>query len=286
MTHKEREIRRNEMRAYKAEGHTSKEVAERFGVSRSFAKKVCNGIAPQGNQYTSGKFDRVANAKRYIEERTPQFEYAGNFTGIDGFVDLKCKICGTITKRSFVSVKHGTATCGFCVEETRKQKAEKRAEQKDAQKREAKEKKKAERDARNKAKIRELMLTNSYSQIAMKQCPVCQSLFVGKRKYCSDECRIKNYWNIKGEYRYLFPLEELYERDNGICYLCGKPCDWNDKEEKNGVIVYGNNYPSRDHVIPKSKGGEHSWENLRLAHRLCNTRKSNIPLVKKITKIF
>jgi hypothetical protein len=42
------------------------------------------------------------------------FEYAGNFTGIDGYVDLKCKKCGTILRKSFVCVKHGKAKCEEC----------------------------------------------------------------------------------------------------------------------------------------------------------------------------
>lgn len=83
---------------------------------------------------------------------------------------------------------------------------------------------------------------------------------------------------MKDGYRYKFGLKELYDRDAGVCYICGGLCDWEDKQAVNGVWIYGNNYPSRDHVIPKSKGGENSWDNLRLAHRLCNSRKRDIPL--------
>ena len=32
-----------------------------------------------------------------------------------------------------------------------------------------------------------------------------------------------------------------------------------------------------DHFVPRSKGGDGSWENLRLACRLCNDRKSDLP---------
>ncbi len=84
---------------------------------------------------------------------------------------------------------------------------------------------------------------------------------------------------MKDGYRHLFPLEDVYRKDNGICYICGKVCDWNDYTERNGVIIYGDNYPSRDHVIPKSKGGGNTWDNIRLAHRLCNSRKRDRPLV-------
>lgn len=41
------------------------------------------------------------------------------------------------------------------------------------------------------------------------------------------------------------------------------------------VFIAGNWYPSIDHVIPISKGGRHSWDNVKLAHRLCNSVKSN-----------
>ena len=66
-------------------------------------------------------------------------------------------------------------------------------------------------------------------------------------------------------------LEALYKRDSGVCYLCGKPCDWNDKNE----TTVGSTYPSIDHVIPISRGGLHAWNNVRLAHFECNWRKSD-----------
>jgi len=66
-------------------------------------------------------------------------------------------------------------------------------------------------------------------------------------------------------------LEALFRRDSGVCYLCGKPCDWNDKQEN----IVGPNYPSIDHVVPVSQGGLHSWSNVKLAHFACNAIKSD-----------
>lgn len=66
-------------------------------------------------------------------------------------------------------------------------------------------------------------------------------------------------------------LEALYRRDSGVCYLCGKPCDWDDKSNN----AVGMNYPSIDHIIPVSRGGLHAWDNVRLAHFGCNLRKKN-----------
>lgn len=54
-------------------------------------------------------------------------------------------------------------------------------------------------------------------------------------------------------------LSVLYERDEGICQICKKPCT---KEEA-----------SIDYIKPVSKGGKHIWGNVQLAHLLCNIRK-------------
>ena len=75
-------------------------------------------------------------------------------------------------------------------------------------------------------------------------------------------------------------LIDLFNRDNGVCWLCGEKCNYQDKElkiSKNGrrYIATGPNYPSIDHVVPLSKGGLHTWENVRLAHKKCNIKKSN-----------
>lgn len=71
-------------------------------------------------------------------------------------------------------------------------------------------------------------------------------------------------------------LKRLYKRDTGICYLCGEPCDYNDKViTVEGHYIVGRTYPSIEHVKPLSKGGKHSWDNVKLAHHWCNTQKSD-----------
>lgn len=70
-------------------------------------------------------------------------------------------------------------------------------------------------------------------------------------------------------------LQKLFKRDGGVCYLCGGMCEWDDKEIRDGHTVHLNNYPSIEHVIPLSRGGEHSWNNVRLSHRYCNAIKSD-----------
>lgn len=76
-------------------------------------------------------------------------------------------------------------------------------------------------------------------------------------------------------------LKKLYQRDNGICYLCGKPCDYEDyKRSDKGAFIAGKLYPSIDHVKPLSHGGTHTWDNIRLAHMICNSHKRDkVPAV-------
>ena len=53
----------------------------------------------------------------------------------------------------------------------------------------------------------------------------------------------------------------IYRRDNGICQICGKKCEWNDWEA--------------DHIIPWSKGGKTEIENGQVLCIACNSKKSD-----------
>jgi 5-methylcytosine-specific restriction endonuclease McrA len=41
------------------------------------------------------------------------------------------------------------------------------------------------------------------------------------------------------------------------------------------VVVFSKNYLPIDHVIPRSKGGKHSWDNVVIACEPCNSRKGD-----------
>ncbi len=64
-------------------------------------------------------------------------------------------------------------------------------------------------------------------------------------------------------------LSRVIIKYNGICQICGKPVDLSAKEK--GHIRRA--YPTVDHVVPISKGGGHTWENVQLAHMGCNAGK-------------
>jgi 5-methylcytosine-specific restriction endonuclease McrA len=62
--------------------------------------------------------------------------------------------------------------------------------------------------------------------------------------------------------------EEIAERDNFICHICEQAVDMSlPRTSKFGATL--------DHVIPVSKGGVDSRENLKLAHWICNIKKSD-----------
>lgn len=64
-------------------------------------------------------------------------------------------------------------------------------------------------------------------------------------------------------------LKKLIKRDHGICQICGRPVD-NTSRSGNGL---GMLYPTLDHIVPLSKGGGHTWDNVQLAHLICNSYK-------------
>ncbi len=49
----------------------------------------------------------------------------------------------------------------------------------------------------------------------------------------------------------------VFARDGGRCQYCGAPAE------------------NIDHVVPRSRGGQHVWENVVAACRPCNTRKED-----------
>lgn len=64
-------------------------------------------------------------------------------------------------------------------------------------------------------------------------------------------------------------LETLRDKAAGHCGIC--------KEELDSTLVFPNPYStSIDHIVPLSKDGSHTLENLQLAHLQCNVRKGAI----------
>lgn len=74
-----------------------------------------------------------------------------------------------------------------------------------------------------------------------------------------------------GKYEKGISIKKLIERDGNKCYLCGRE------------VSYSNStidplYPNIEHVMPISRGGTHSWDNVKVSCRHCNIRKNSMTL--------
>ena len=112
----------------------------------------------------------------------------------------------------------------------------------------------------------------------------------GRKKagpYCSKRCyrksnkrssnighRLRKYGS-EDKPRDSIKLDKLIERDNGICYICGCETNRDDHNYRHGWFTIGDSYPTIDHVMPLAKGGTHTWDNVRLACRRCNSEKGD-----------
>jgi 5-methylcytosine-specific restriction endonuclease McrA len=67
--------------------------------------------------------------------------------------------------------------------------------------------------------------------------------------------RLKTYVRVPVRRRAPLNRRAVFARDGGRCQYCAAPAE------------------SIDHVVPRSRGGEHVWENVVAACRACNTRK-------------
>lgn len=67
--------------------------------------------------------------------------------------------------------------------------------------------------------------------------------------------RLRYYVKVPYQRRAALSRRGVFLRDGGRCQYCGKRAE------------------SIDHVVPRSRGGEHIWENVVAACRRCNTNK-------------
>lgn len=73
---------------------------------------------------------------------------------------------------------------------------------------------------------------------------------------------------------------EVFERDGLVCQICFKPTNPDDYRRSRGrdgrrVFLAGVDYPTLDHIQPRSKGGSDDPDNLRVAHFSCNGARGN-----------
>lgn len=243
------------------------------------------------SQDCSDEARRIRNKNRYRKEVGFDLEHKAN-----------CLYCGADISEQKIGTIYCSEQCGYSYRYHKASKEEvgkkqlykqiikiikdtsnlKIKQQEEEQKQLLKMIKEKEREEKRKEEEKRKILEGT------KKCIVCEQEFYNiqpNAKTCGEECRRK----LKNKKRKLYDkkkmkkavivdknitLRKLYIRDKGVCHICGGLCNYEDYNNNDAFIV-GKDYPSIDHVYPISKGGEHSWDNVRLAHHYCNTIKND-----------
>ena len=289
-------------------GLEQEEIARKLGCSTwdvgTAAKKY--KVVDPGRKYSGGKkanANRTSSAEKRLAARLSKdgFEYIGGYTSKNSAVLIRCVGCGETFRRAIDFLNRHDATCPECRKaETRKRQAERK-------------KNEAEIRALEKEWFRLLNPPRDFHaeqhEAYLDRSGICE--ICGKeytvREYvescglkmardcgvCSIECKRIKLRRIEREskkrrgvndndrhrakkygcaYDPSITLKKLVERDGLRCAICGGMCDWNDLTYSGHC---GPTYPSKDHIIPLAKGGTHTWDNMQVAHFICNSRKGD-----------
>lgn len=275
-------IKQAKVKALREQGLCGSEISDLIGMKTKCINAIAKRIGlpfTEEEKQRSQKFGHIkkngtidkrrTENQKFVEENYPEWKYIDGFKASDDFMKLRCKKCNFEIEKSAVSVRHiRKLVCPVCVEQQQH-------EQKEAGKERAK-------------KERMLAFENHafYQQsFAFKECVECGNSFFVERPNqicCSKKCSKKRQ-NRKHDKRLTrakvieqnITLEKLFKRDKGICLICGTECDWNDCCRSNDIFIAYGLYPSIDHIVPLAKGGNHTWDNVQLAHHYCNTLKSD-----------
>lgn len=237
----------------------------------------------ENEEYTNqfGDMEHRENKfKIQFEKLNPNFKYHSEYKSSEDYFKSECKLCGYVEERhaqvTRPSREHVEVRCTQCVKISQlradlislmnrrinKLKWEQELERRELQ--------------RQKDLItvcEECGKTFKANQLGMKYCSIRCSRRMSNRardKYRVD--RIIANGNIDKD----ITLTKLIKRDKGLCHICNGKCDRKDYTKTiEGYFIVGKDYPSIDHIVPISKGGTHTWDNIKLAHHYCNTIKND-----------
>lgn len=248
--------------------------------------------------------EKIEEAERNLAIKLMEsgFNYVGGYAPkkTRPRITICCQKCGTTFERALAVLQYKGTTCPVC----RQNEKQKRL----VQIKEETEKKKQLRKSEweEKRRIRKLERLKRLDEI--HSCKICGETYtiasymqsVGTKYerdsgFCSAACRSKAVKINKAETkkrarasgkRYTskhyarakqlgqpaeegITLKKLIARDGLTCALCGLPCFY-------GGDFRADLYPSIDHIIPIHRGGGHTWDNVQVAHRICNSNKRDL----------
>ena len=303
----------DEVLAFYAEGHSLNETAEKFGIKKTqvmnWAKyrRVSNGrdaleILRECNRKRStgelpmpdASYEAVRRkAKDHQTARLKEqgFEYIEGSKTSKKFT-IRCMACDCVFTRNYSSI-YKPINCPECSKQKRQELRQKKTAEHQAElqlkrdKRRARQEKKEqdELDRLNAPHICEVCgqtyTINDYMKSTCykyrRNSGVCSAKCRderGRQKYNAAKAKRGSHsCNHYSRARKLglpkergITLKNLVKRDGLTCAICGFPC-----------YYYGTGkedlYPSIDHIVPMHKGGGHTWDNVQIAHRICNSNK-------------
>jgi 5-methylcytosine-specific restriction endonuclease McrA len=295
---------------YYLQGHTCREICEKYGISivQFDNERRIRGITKSEEQR---KQSWAASLKKGSEKSNETKKMRAKQNRIDRLDSLgfdyvsesdkkgrvRCRKCGFEFERTFQNLRCGNVVCSECAKVQKA--AEEQARKKEQE--ELKAKQEAERIAKNPLGLSSYQLSIQEKYDAIHVCEVCGKQYTlrermqnGDTKYCRDsgccsnECtkkrarkaqkiRERGYRNHKGRARKYgcafdssVTLKALVRRNGLRCAICGEMCDPNDHE---WTKHFGPTSPTIDHIIPMAKGGGHIWDNVQVAHAICNSTK-------------
>lgn len=82
---------------------------------------------------------------------------------------------------------------------------------------------------------------------------------------CPTVIRLVRFVHVPRRFRRQVTNTFLFARDNYSCMYCGR----------HRSELRGRQFLTRDHIVPTSRGGENSWDNVVTSCSPCNNRKGN-----------
>ncbi|HZJ99022.1 MAG TPA: HNH endonuclease signature motif containing protein [Tissierellaceae bacterium] len=258
--------------------------------NQKFCSRGCQWEQQEGNQYGDEQ-QREQRFKEQFELLNPKFKYHSEYKGSEDYFKSECRECGYIEERhaqcarpSREDTEIRCKQCGEIIELKQSLIDILMKRHNDI----IREQNKLITDEIKKE--RQIELDKQRQKDLITVCQECGEIFQATSmgmKYCSKRCASRMYgrmkdisrrWRIRenGKVDKDITLTKLIKRDKGICHICNKKCDSKDYiRTEQGHFIVGKDYPSLDHVIPISKGGTHTWDNVKLAHHYCNSIKNN-----------
>lgn len=296
--------------AYYVDGHSVADTAEHFGVS----KCQVNNLA-KARRLTNGRQfqqSRVDDQKREAEQHLAKqllkigFEYVGGYSDKHGKAIIKCCKCGAEIERTIDHLQRGNVICRECQKREAEEQKQKRkqitAQELEVHKIEREWSRLMHPPKDYYAEIHKAFLDRAgICEICGKPYTVreyvesCGIKYAVDNGVCSLECRKEKLRRAKrirrrvhkekrtenhcrrarkygAAYDASITLKKLIVVKGLRCAICGGMCDLNDHS---WTDYAGPTYPSIDHIIPMSKGGSHTWDNVQVAHIICNSRKGD-----------